>query len=139
MNKICVNSSAIRRHGGGIIILYRYTRRFNFGVRAWAFFSLDADGPRDNNAFSGNLLPQQKKPPLQIYLMNQTLGGPLVRALRARAGILLLIQRIFHRGCESLREQLWWEQSVKIHQKSPFSLLYLNPFIMSSYYKNTMR
>jgi hypothetical protein len=30
--------------------------------------------------------------------MNQTPGGPLVRALRARAGILLLItQRIFHR------------------------------------------
>jgi hypothetical protein len=43
------------------------------------------------------------------YLMNQTLGGLLVRALRARAGILLLInQRIFHRGSESLWSQLWW-------------------------------
>ena len=35
--------------------------------------------------------------------MNQTLGRPLVRALRARAGILLLInQLIFSRGSESL-------------------------------------
>ena len=53
LNKICVNSSAIRMHGGGIIddgILYRYTRRFdNFdsSVRVQAFFSLDADGLRD--------------------------------------------------------------------------------------------
>jgi len=37
------------------------------------------------------------------YLINQTPGGPLVRALRARAGILLLInQRILHRGSESV-------------------------------------
>ena len=41
------------------------------------------------------------------YLMNQTLGGPLVRALRARAGILLLInQRILH------RESFWYEMIV---------------------------
>ena len=45
----------------------------------------------------------------QAYLMNQTLSGPLVRALRARAGILLLInQRILHRGSERLWSQLWW-------------------------------
>ena len=41
--------------------------------------------------------------PVSIYLINQTLGGPLVRALRARAGILLLInQRILPRGSESI-------------------------------------
>ena len=35
-------------------------------------------------------------------------GGPLVRALRARAGILLLItQRILHQGSESLWSQLF--------------------------------
>ena len=35
--------------------------------------------------------------------------GPLVRALRAQAGILLLInQRIFHEESESLQSQLWW-------------------------------
>jgi hypothetical protein len=28
---------------------------------------------------------------ISVYLINQTLGGPLVRALRARAGTLLLI------------------------------------------------
>ena len=28
------------------------------------------------------------------HLINQTLGGPLVRALRARAGILLLINQL---------------------------------------------
>ena len=64
------------------------------------------------------------------YLINQTLGGRLVRALRARAGILLLInQPSFHGG----------SGSVKMHQKSPFSLLYLNHFITSSYHENTTR
>ena len=38
----------------------------------------------------------------RFYLINQTLGGPFVRVLRVRAGILLLItQRILPEGgCE---------------------------------------
>ena len=37
LNKICINSSTTRRHGGGAIndwILYKYTRCFDSGVRA---------------------------------------------------------------------------------------------------------
>src|SRR6266576_2743227 len=43
------------------------------------------------------------------YLINQTLGGPLGRALRARAGILLLIQRI-------LPPSVW--ELTEVHNKS---------------------
>ena len=47
------------------------------------------------------------------YLINQTLGGLLVRALCVRAGILLLInQRILPREPESLWASFWYKLNV---------------------------
>jgi hypothetical protein len=50
LNKICINSGVIRRHGGGVfddLILYRYMRCSDSGVRARAFTSARPDGSRD--------------------------------------------------------------------------------------------
>ena len=50
LNKVCINSSAIGRHGGGVIdnrILQRYTRCFDSGVRARAIHSEGLNVIRD--------------------------------------------------------------------------------------------
>ena len=66
-------------------------------------------------------------------------GGPLVRALRARAGMLLLItQRILYRGSKGSLASFWYKLNVLKIDFYPFFISHVLAIRVIIYFINTI-